>query len=111
MKSPLLQLHHFQEAAARLAGGVRRTPCLTAPAISAMVGAQVWLKRDDLQRTGSFKERGARHALLSLSPEERARGVVAASAGNHALGLAFHGGALGIRATVVMPVTAPAVKI
>lgn len=71
---------------------------------------QIWLKRDDLQRTGSFKERGARHALLCLSEHERARGVVAASAGNHALGLAYHGAQLGTRVTVVMPTTAPEVK-
>ena len=72
---------------------------------------RVWLKRDDLQRTGSFKERGARHALLCLGAEERARGVIAASAGNHALGLAYHGAQLGTRVTVVMPLTAPEVKI
>jgi threonine dehydratase len=72
---------------------------------------RVWLKRDDLQRTGSFKERGARHAILCLTDEERKRGVVAASAGNHALGLAFHGGALGVKVTVVMPANAAAVKI
>ena len=75
------------------------------------MGAEVWLKRDDLQRTGSFKERGARHALLCLDAAERARGVVAASAGNHALGLAFHSAQLGVRVTVVMPVGAPEVKI
>ena len=72
---------------------------------------KLWLKRDDLQRTGSFKERGARHALLCLSEAARARGVIGASAGNHALGLAYHGAQLGARVTVVMPATAPAVKI
>jgi len=71
----------------------------------------IWLKRDDLQRTGSFKERGARHALLQLTDGERRAGVVAASAGNHALGLAFHGGQLGVPVTVVVPQTAPDVKI
>ncbi len=71
----------------------------------------IWLKREDLQRTGSFKERGARHALLCLTAAERARGVVAASAGNHALGLAYHGALLGVRVTVVMPANAPEVKI
>jgi len=76
-----------------------------------MVGMNLWLKRDDLQRTGSFKERGALHALLCLSAEQRTCGVVAASAGNHALGLAYHGAQLGVRVTVVMPATAPAVKI
>jgi threonine dehydratase len=81
------------------------------PGVAARAGATVWLKRDDLQRTGSFKERGARHALLCLDPAARARGVVAASAGNHALGLAFHGAQLGVSVTVVMPERAPAVKV
>lgn len=98
-------------ARARLAHGLRRTPCLPCPALSALAGADLRLKREDLQRTGSFKERGARHALLRLGTEARGRGVVAASAGNHALGLAFHGAQLGVRVTVVMPATAPAVKI
>ncbi len=71
----------------------------------------IWLKRDDLQRTGSFKERGARHALLRLRPAARTQGVVTASAGNHALGLAYHGAQLGVRVTVVMPARAPAVKV
>ena len=111
MKTPRLTLNDVQQARLRLRGGVRLTPCAPARAIGGMVGAQVWLKRDDLQRTGSFKERGARHALLCLTDAERTCGVVAASAGNHALGLAFHGGILGVRVTVVMPTTAPAVKI
>lgn len=100
-----------EAARARLAHGLRLTPCIFSPAASAVAGMAVWLKRDDLQRTGSFKERGARHALLMLAPEARGRGVVAASAGNHALGLAFHGAQLGIGVTVVMPATAPAVKV
>ncbi len=106
-----LRLAEVVAARRRLAGGVRLTPCPHAPALSATLGIDVWLKRDDLQRTGSFKERGARHALLCLTDEQRARGVVAASAGNHALGLAYHGGQLGVRVTVVMPTCAPAVKI
>lgn len=111
MKTPRLTLNDVQQARLRLRGGMRLTPCAPARAIGQIVGANVWLKRDDLQRTGSFKERGARHALLCLSLEKRSRGVVAASAGNHALGLAFHGGVLGVRVTVVMPLTAPAVKV
>ena len=111
MKTTLLQLRDVQQAQLRLDGGVRRTPCPRSVSISDLIGANVWLKRDDLQRTGSFKERGARHALLCLSAAERARGVVAASAGNHALGLAFHGGILGVRVTVVMPKNAPEVKV
>lgn len=108
---PALSLADVVAARRRVATGLRLTPCLIAPALSEMVGMELWLKRDDLQRTGSFKERGARHALLCLTPEQRARGVVAASAGNHALGLAYHGAQLGVRVTVVMPATAPAVKI
>jgi threonine dehydratase len=108
---PALSLADVIAARRRLATGLRLTPCLIAPALSEMAGLEVWLKRDDLQRTGSFKERGARHALLCLTGAQRARGVVAASAGNHALGLAYHGAQLGVRVTVVMPATAPAVKI
>lgn len=111
MKTPRLTLADVQQAQHRLRGGLRLSPCKPARVIGQISGAEVWLKREDLQRTGSFKERGARNALMSLSADERARGVVAASAGNHALGLAFHGGSLGIRVTVVMPVNAPAVKI
>ena len=108
---PSLDLSDLRAARQRLAGGVRVTPCLRAPALSAIAGVEIRLKREDLQRTGSFKERGARHALLCLSAVERARGVVAASAGNHALGLAFHGAQLGVRVTVVMPAGAPEVKV
>jgi threonine dehydratase len=108
---PHLGLADVEAARRRLAHGLRLTPCVIAPALGAIAGRKIWLKRDDLQRTGSFKERGARHALLMLSETERARGVVAASAGNHALGLAYHGAQLGTPVTVIMPVTAPAVKV
>ncbi len=111
MKTPSLNLNDVLAAQSRLAGGVCRTPVQESPSLSQAVGARVWLKREDLQRTGSFKERGARHALLSLTPARRARGVVAASAGNHAAGLAFHGAALGVKVTVVMPVNASSVKV
>jgi threonine dehydratase len=109
--APALSLAEVQAARARLAHGLRLTPCLFAPALSDIVGRRVWLKRDDLQRTGSFKERGARHALLCLDEVQRARGVIAASAGNHALGLAYHGAQLGVRVSVVVPRSAPAVKV
>lgn len=111
MKTPSLTLPDLQAARGLLAGGVRVTPCHPAPALAELTGAAIWLKREDLQRTGAFKERGARHALLRLDPATRLRGVVAASAGNHALGLAYHGAALGVPVTVVMPRGAPAVKI
>lgn len=109
--APALSLADVAVARSRLAHGLRLTPCAIAPALSEIADATIWLKRDDLQRTGSFKERGARHALLCLTAAERTRGVVAASAGNHALGLAYHGAQLGVRVTVVMPATAPAIKV
>ena len=109
--APDLSLADVTAARARLAHGLRLTPCTLAPALSEIGGMRICLKRDDLQRTGSFKERGARNALLCLSDAARERGVVAASAGNHALGLAYHGAQLGVPVTVVMPTTAPEVKV
>jgi threonine dehydratase len=109
--APVLSLADVQAARRRIATGLRLTPCMIAPALSDAVGIRLWLKREDLQRTGSFKERGARYALLCLAPHRRAQGVVAASAGNHALGLAFHGAQLGVPVTVVMPGNAAAVKV
>ncbi len=99
------------EAAARIEGRVMRTPLVRAEKLSALTGADIWLKLECLQYTGAFKERGALNKLAQLTNAERARGVVAASAGNHAQGVAFHARALGIAATVVMPVTTPDVKI
>ena len=98
------------EAMVRIAGGVVRTPCQESVALSELCGATIFSKAEYLQRTGSFKERGARNALLQLDATARARGVVAASAGNHALALAFHGRDLGVPVTVVMPKGAPLVK-
>ena len=87
------------------------TPCPESIPLSEITGARIFCKLDNLQRTGSFKERGARNALLRLSPAQKNRGVVAASAGNHALGLAYHGRLLGISVTVVMPDYAPLIKV
>lgn len=98
-------------ARARIAAGIYLSPCPVSVPLSELCGIQIYCKLDYLQRTGSFKERGARNALLLLSDEQRRRGVVAASAGNHALGLAYHGHLLGIAVTVVMPRSAPLVKI
>ncbi|MFO1450398.1 MAG: threonine/serine dehydratase [Opitutaceae bacterium] len=95
----------------RIAGALRVTPCQAASGLIPPTDGALWLKRDDLQITGSFKERGARHALERLSLADRARGVVAASAGNHALGLAYHGKALGVPVTLVMATTAARVKV
>jgi threonine dehydratase len=104
-------LSEIRAAQRRIAGGVILTPCPESIPLSELTGASVFCKLDNLQRTGSFKERGARNALLLLPPGARRRGVVAASAGNHALGLAYHGKLLGIPVTVVMPDYAPLIKI
>ncbi|AOS44091.1 L-threonine dehydratase catabolic TdcB [Lacunisphaera limnophila] len=87
------------------------TPCPESIPLSDITGARIFCKLDNLQRTGSFKERGARNALLQLEPRQKKRGVIAASAGNHALGLAYHGQLLGIPVTVVMPDYAPLIKV
>lgn len=101
----------IESARRRITGAVLLSPCPESIPLSEATGARVYCKLENLQRTGSFKERGARNALLLLDAEARRRGVIAASAGNHALGLAYHGAQLGARVTVVMPATAPAVKI
>jgi len=91
----------------RIAGQVDRTPVRHSRRLSQLTGAEVWVKFDNLHFTGSFKERGALNRLLSLTPEERKRGVVAASAGNHAQALAWHGSRLGVPVTIVMPEGTP----
>ena len=107
----MLQLADIQAAAARLQGQVLDTPCVESRTLSQVTGAQVFLKMENLQFTASFKERGACNKLVQLSNEERARGVVAMSAGNHAQGVAFHAQRLGIRAVIVMPRFTPGVKV
>ena len=98
-------------AAAVLAGEVIDTPCLYSRTLSDITGAEVYLKFENLQFTASFKERGALVKLLSLAPEERAAGVLAVSAGNHAQGVAYHARRLGLRALIVMPRHTPHVKV
>ena len=98
-------------AASRIAGRVVRTPLVRAEKLSAITGADLWLKLENLQYTGAFKERGAANKLLTLCDADRRRGVIAASAGNHAQGLARHARALGVPATIVMPTTTPDVKV
>jgi threonine dehydratase len=100
-----------EAAAHALAGHVVDTPCAVSPALSELTGANVHVKLETFQRTGSFKDRGARNRLLALSPAERVRGVIAASAGNHAQGVAYHARALGIPATIVVPERTPFTKI
>ena len=106
-----MTLQDIQAAKKRIKGGIYYSPCPISGQLSEFAGAQIYCKLDHLQRTGSFKERGARNALLLLDSGRREKGVVAASAGNHALGLAYHGKLLGIPVTVVMPETAPLIKI
>ena len=101
----------IEAARERIRGGIYESPCVESIPLSQLTGAHIYCKLDYLQRTGSFKERGARNALLQLSPEQRKRGVIAASAGNHAQGVAYHGSLLGIPVTVVMPKFAPLVKV
>jgi threonine dehydratase len=103
-------LGDVRRAAERIANAVVRTPCLRSETLSQLAGAEVVLKFENLQFTASFKERGALNKLLQLSAAERARGVVAMSAGNHAQAVARHAGRLGIRATLVMPGYTPSVK-
>ena len=101
----------IQAAAARIHGHVAVTPCVHAVTLSRITGAEVFLKFENLQFTASFKERGALNKLLLLTPEERARGVIAMSAGNHAQGVAYHGKRLGIPVVIVMPRHTPDVKV
>jgi threonine dehydratase len=99
-------------AAARVIGdAVRHTPTLHSRTLSKLAGCEIYLKFENLQFTASFKERGALNKLASLTPEERKRGVAAMSAGNHAQGVAYHAGRLGIPATIVMPEGTPFVKV
>ncbi len=104
-------LSDIRAAQRRIASGIVVSPCPTSIPLSEITGARIVCKLENLQRTGSFKERGARNALLRLSADKKRKGVVAASAGNHALGLAYHGHLLGIAVTVVMPDYAPLIKI
>lgn len=101
----------IETARAVIAGAVLRTPMLPAPRLSALTGAEVFVKYENLQVTNSFKDRGALNKLSSLTQAERQRGVVAMSAGNHAQSVAYHAARLGIPATIVMPVTTPHVKV
>jgi threonine dehydratase len=108
---PTLSLADIVAARARLGQAVYRTPCARSEMLSRMTGQQVFLKLENLQMTGSFKERGALNRIATLTPEQAAQGVVAASAGNHAQGVAYHATQRGIRSVIVMPLTTPLVKV
>jgi threonine dehydratase len=101
----------IRAAAARIAGALERTPCLHSRTLSRLAGCELWLKFENLQFTASFKERGALNKLLTLTSAERARGVIAMSAGNHAQGVAYHAARLGVRALIVMPRGTPNNKV
>lgn len=109
--TPVLTVDDVRAAAARIAGAVVRTPTLHSKTLSAITGANVWLKFENLQFTAAYKERGALNKLLTMGDEARGKGVIAASAGNHAQGLAYHGGRLGIPVTIVMPKSTPLIKV
>jgi threonine dehydratase len=104
-------LASIEAARARIGDAIHLSPCQLSHHLSERIGLPVYLKLENLQRTGSFKERGALNKLLTLTPEERSRGVIAASAGNHAQGVAFHATKLGIRSQIVMPQATPLVKV
>jgi threonine dehydratase len=106
-----LTLEHIRAAAERLKGQIERTPLRLSRTLSQIADAEVWVKFENLQFTASFKERGALNKLLQLTEAEKGRGVIAASAGNHAQGLAYHAARLGVPAVIVMPVGTPTVKI
>src|SRR3954452_1681606 len=104
-------IEDIRAAAERIKGAVIRTPMLVSRTLSEVIGAEVWLKFENLQFTSAYKERGALNKLLQLTAEERERGVIAASAGNHAQAVAYHAKRLGIPATIVMPEPTPTVKV
>ena len=104
-------LASIEAARERIGDAIHLSPCQLSHHLSERIGLPIYLKLENLQRTGSFKERGALNKLLTLTPEERKRGVIAASAGNHAQGVAFHATKLGIRSQIVMPQATPLVKV
>ncbi|BBC74149.1 threonine ammonia-lyase [Altererythrobacter sp. B11] len=106
-----LDLADIRAAAQRIEGAVMRTPTLHSRTLSQIFGAEIWLKFENLQFTAAYKERGALNALLLMDKAQRERGVIAASAGNHAQGLSYHGTRLGVPVTIVMPRTTPTVKV
>src|SRR5882757_2598357 len=114
MPGPMMQpptIDDIRAAAERIKGAVIRTPMLKSRTLSEVIGAEVWLKFENLQFTAAYKERGALNKLLQLTADERNRGVIAASAGNHAQALAYHGARLGVPVTIVMPRATPFVKV
>lgn len=106
-----LELRQIEDARQRIGDHVVLTPCTPSEVFSELFGGRASFKFENLQRTGSFKDRGALNRILAIPPDERARGVIAASAGNHAQGVAYHAGRMGVSATIVMPERTPLVKV
>jgi threonine dehydratase len=106
-----LTMDHIRAAADNIGSSVVRTPLMHSITLSQITGAEIWLKFENQQFTAAYKERGALNALLHLNEEQRQRGVIAASAGNHSQGLSYHGTRLGVPVTIVMPRTTPTVKV
>jgi threonine dehydratase len=109
--APAVSLAEIRTAMDRIRESIYLSPCARSEYFSQLTGNSVYLKLDNLQRTGAFKERGALNKLLTLTADERSRGVIAASAGNHAQGVAYHAGRHGIRAEICMPLTTPLIKV
>jgi threonine dehydratase len=107
----MITLENINAALDRIRQSIYLSPCTLSDTFSQLTGNSIYLKLENLQKTGAFKERGALNRLLTLAPEERARGVIAASAGNHAQGLAYHAGRRGIQAQICMPLTTPLIKV
>ncbi|RQM24063.1 hypothetical protein B5M09_011287 [Aphanomyces astaci] len=110
-RRPVVTFEDISTATYRVREGIQHTSCNYSAFLSKRMGYELFLKKDYRQMTGSFKERGARNALMLLTPEQKLRGVIAASAGNHALALAYHGRMLGIPVTCIMPTIAPLAKV
>jgi len=107
----MIALADVKAALERIRPSIYLSPCTLSATFSQLTGNSIYLKLENLQRTGAFKERGALNKLLTLNREQRERGVIAASAGNHAQGLAYHAGRLGIKAEICMPLTTPLIKV
>ena len=107
----MIQLSDIHAALGRIRANIRVSPCPRSEAFSALTNNAIFLKLDNQQRTGAFKERGALNKLLTLTADERSRGVIAASAGNHAQGVAYHAGKHGVHARIVMPLPTPLTKV
>jgi threonine dehydratase len=111
LSAPMVSLSNIQSALARIRKSIYVSPCTRSETFSELTGNSIYLKLENRQRTGAYKERGALNKLLSLTAEERSRGVIAASAGNHAQAVAYHASNLGVRARIVMPLATPLIKM